>query len=109
MARLKVKALHNSNLSGFAEITHPFHPLRTQRFHILKTRIVSGCQTLILQGGAQGTFAVPVEWTDQCSNVSPENRQTENLLLDFWCLMALNDLLKNLDTSNIDIDKWKQK
>jgi hypothetical protein len=98
LAQLKVKALHNSEPSGCAEITHPFHPLRGQRFHILKTRIVSGCQTLILQGAATGTFAVPMEWTDHNCNFSPDNHPQENLFLDFQCLLALNDLLKNLDT-----------
>lgn len=47
-----------------------------------------------------GTFAVPIEWTDQHSNFSPDNHhQKEGLILDFQSLLALNDLLKNLDSS----------
>jgi hypothetical protein len=99
LARSKVKALHNSEPSGYAKITHPFHPLLDQRFPILKTRIVSGCQTLILQGAANGTFAVPIEWTDQNSSFSLDHHQQESLILDFRGLLALNDLLKKLDIS----------
>ncbi|WP_419662331.1 DUF5372 family protein [Desulfosarcina variabilis] len=98
-ARSKVKALHNSEPSGCAKIKHPFHPLLDQQFPILKTRIVSGCQTLILQGAANGTFAVPIEWTDQNSSFSPDHHQQENLILDFRGLLALNDFLKKLDIS----------
>ncbi len=46
-----------------------------------------------------GTFAVPMEWTDQNCSLSPDNHhQQEGLILDFQSLLALNDLLKNLDT-----------
>ena len=51
--------------SGWTEVTHPFHPLRGRRFPILKTRRVSGIETLILQGTSGGTFCVPREWTDR--------------------------------------------
>ena len=69
------------------------HPLRNQRFPILKTRIVSGCQTLILQGTDRGTFAIPMEWTDQDINFIPDNHPDAGLILDFQGLLALNDFL----------------
>lgn len=50
---------------GWAVITHPFHPLRGDRFRILKARKWAGRPTLILEGGYAGTFAVPREWTDR--------------------------------------------
>ena len=49
---------------GSAEITHPFHPLRGQRFSILKIRRVSGVPTLSMRHADLGSFAVPQEWTD---------------------------------------------
>lgn len=57
-------ALVNSELSGSAQITHPFHPLRGQQFVVLKVRRISGRQTLILQGSPLATFAVAADWTD---------------------------------------------
>jgi len=50
---------------GWAVVTHPFHPLLGQRFHILKSRICSGHPTLVLEGGECGTFSVLREWTDR--------------------------------------------
>ena len=50
---------------GSAEITHPFHPLRGQRFAVLKVRRVSGVATLSMRHAELGSFAVPQEWTDK--------------------------------------------
>ena len=49
---------------GWATITHPFHPLRQQRFEVLKTRRVSGTDTLILRHPQLGSYAIAQEWTD---------------------------------------------
>ena len=49
---------------GWAEIRHPFHPLRGQRFQVLKTRRVAGCETLILRDLAHVTFTIARDWTD---------------------------------------------
>lgn len=54
----------SSQPSGWAEITHPFHPRRGQRFAVLKARCVAGVDTLILRDTACGTFAVARDWTD---------------------------------------------
>jgi hypothetical protein len=50
---------------GSATITHPYHPLRGQQFRVLKTRRVAGKPTLIVEGTAGGSFAVPLAWTDR--------------------------------------------
>lgn len=50
---------------GWAEIRHPFHPLRGQRFLVLKERRVAGVDTLILRNAERGSFAVAREWTDR--------------------------------------------
>jgi hypothetical protein len=49
---------------GWATITHPFHPLRRQRFEVLKTRKVGGIDTLIFRHPQLGSYAVSQEWTD---------------------------------------------
>jgi hypothetical protein len=49
---------------GWAEICHPFHPLRGQRFEVLKKRRVAGIDTLILRELKHGSFSVAREWTD---------------------------------------------
>ena len=49
---------------GSAEITHPFHPLRGQRFPVLKVRRVSGIPCVSLRHLDRGSFAVPQNWTD---------------------------------------------
>jgi hypothetical protein len=82
---------------GRAEITHPFHPLRGQRFPILKIRRVSGVKTLILQGSSLGTFAVPQEWTDKGIPSPYGNPQVNAPILDFQCLLALNEILDKFD------------
>ena len=45
----------------------PFHPLKGQRFQVLKQRRVAGIDTLILRDAARGSFAVPVQWTDRAN------------------------------------------
>lgn len=49
---------------GWAEVCHPFHPLQGQRFPVLKTRRLSGRETLILREPTRGSVSVLREWTD---------------------------------------------
>jgi hypothetical protein len=60
---LQTAPLHSSHL-GWAEIRHPFHPLRGQRFEVLKKRRVAGVDTLILREREYGSFSIAREWTD---------------------------------------------
>ena len=46
------------------EIRHPFHPLRGQRFEVLKERRSGGIDTLLLRELDRGTFSIAREWTD---------------------------------------------
>src|SRR5260370_35616074 len=57
-------ALEPSSPLGWAEIRHPFHPLRGQRFEVLKKRRIAGVDTLILRELERGSFSVAREWTD---------------------------------------------
>jgi hypothetical protein len=60
---LQTAPFHSSHL-GWAEIRHPFHPLRGQRFEVLKKRRVAGVDTLILRERECGSFSIAREWTD---------------------------------------------
>jgi Family of unknown function (DUF5372) len=53
----------SSNL-GWAEIHHPYHPLRGQRLEVIKRRRVAGVETLILRQSQYGTISIAREWTD---------------------------------------------
>jgi len=99
-AQSKVKALQHNELSGYAEVTHPFHPLKNQRFLILKTRKIAGCQTLTLKGGLTGTFAVPLEWTDRHKAFDPDFHQQEQTILDYQSLVTLINFLNSLEYQN---------
>jgi len=82
---------------GSAEITHPFHPFRGQRFVVLKVRKVSGVETLSLRQAELGSFAMPREWTDW----GPPGTQAalvggQLLLIDALGLLALTELLISL-------------
>jgi Family of unknown function (DUF5372) len=85
---------------GWAEIRHPFHPLRGQRFEVLKKRRVAGIDTLILYALERGTFSIAREWTDWADpspydliGVSPQR-------LDAGSLFELVALLGQLATTN---------
>ncbi|EJB7651116.1 hypothetical protein MW925_003853 [Salmonella enterica] len=54
----------SSESLGWAVICHPYHPLKDQRFTVLKTRSVSGVETLILHHSHRGSFSIPRDWTD---------------------------------------------
>jgi len=72
---------------GWAEIRHPFHPLRDQRFQVLKTRRVAGVETLLLRDLAHGSFSVARDWTDWADptiidtlGLPPQRLEAESLL-----------------------------
>jgi hypothetical protein len=80
---------------GWAEIRHPFHPLRGQRFPVLKKRSVSGTDTLILREPSRGSFAVLREWTDLADidpSCGPSRRFSIVPLLELVALVE--DLLR---------------
>jgi hypothetical protein len=85
---------------GWAEISHPFHPLRGRRFEVLKKRRVAGVDTLILRELERGTLSVPREWTDW-ADPSPYDSLTlppHRLAAD--CLFELVALLDALPASS---------
>ncbi|MEM5390104.1 Y4bD/Y4pK family protein, partial [Paraburkholderia phymatum] len=89
---------------GWAEICHPFHPLKGQRFPVLKRRRVSGIETLIVGHAKRGSFSIPREWTDWGSPVAdpqaPRCYFDPGMLLD---LVALIEQLTESDSTNSPI------
>ena len=96
MARSKLTAHQYSQSSGWATITHPFHPLRGQRFKILFSKTINNEDILSLQGSFQGTFGIPREWTDQ-ADINPLQSLSEHPpILSFIHLQQLADLISVL-------------
>ena len=94
--RLEQTALVPHSPLGWAEISHPFHPLGGRRLEVLKKRRVAGADTLILRELERGTFSVPRAWTDW-ADPSPYDSLTlppHRLAADFlFELVALLDAL----------------
>jgi len=98
LARLLRTALRPRQTLGLTEITHPFHPLRGQRFIVLKVRKVSGVEILSLRHTEMGSLAIPRDWTDWAppgTSVEPINGQ-RSLLVDTLGLLALAELVGSL-------------
>src|SRR5437667_9724547 len=104
-AHTRRTALLANHPLGSAEITHPFHPRRGQRFVVLKVRRVSGVETLSLRHVELGSFAVPREWTDWApldAEAAPTGGQL--LLIDAFGLSTLTELVTLL-TRNGGLDR----
>jgi Family of unknown function (DUF5372) len=81
---------------GWAEICHPFHPLRGQRFLVLKERRVAGVDTVILRNTERGSFAVAKQWTDRATPSSYEALGMTPGRLDIQLLLDLVTLVEQL-------------
>ncbi len=91
--RLKSTTLDDSQLSDFAEITHPFHPLHGQKFAILKSRKLAQRDEISLKGSHRGTIVVPRDWTDR-SDPNPYTCLGGPLpILSYERLCAIVDLI----------------
>jgi len=84
---------------GWAEIRHPFHPLRGQRFEVLKKRRVAGVDTLILRELERGSFSVAREWTDWADPTLCDSVGLPPQRLDAQALLELVTLLEVLTKS----------
>ncbi len=91
-------ALPPSGPSEWAEIRHPFHPRKGERFAVLKRRGVGGVDTLILRDAERGSFAVAREWTDLAAPGSCEQADGSARQLDLHSLCELVSLIELLAT-----------
>jgi hypothetical protein len=85
---------------GWAEISHPFHPLRGQRFPVLKTRRVAGIDTLILGHMERGSFGIAREWTDWGAPSAHDGREATACRFDLGLLLDLIALIELLADSS---------
>jgi hypothetical protein len=85
---------------GWAEIRHPFHPLRGRRFEVLKKRHIAGVDTLILRELERGTFSVAREWTDWADLSLYDSLGLPRQRLDADALFELTGLLDQLALSS---------
>jgi Family of unknown function (DUF5372) len=92
-------ALEPSSPLGWAEIRHPFHPLRGQRFEVLKKRRVAGIDTLILSELQRGSFSVAREWTDWADPGTADSIGFHSRKLDPQSLLELAALVEVLNQS----------
>ena len=81
---------------GWAEIRHPFHPLRGQRLEVLKKRRIAGVDTLILRELERGSFSVAREWTDWADPSPSDSLGFPPRRLDAQSLLELATLLEAL-------------
>ena len=91
-------ALDYKSHLGWAEIRHPFHPLRGQRFQVLKERRTAGIDTLLLRAldRGSGTFSIAREWTDWADPSPYDSLDLPPRRLDAGSLFELAALLERL-------------
>ena len=94
--RSEQTALVHSSPGGWAEIVHPFHPLRGGRFEVLKKRRIAGVDTLILRELERGTLSIPREWTDWADPTPYDALTQPPHRLAAECLFELVALLEAL-------------
>ena len=88
-------ALERSSHLGWAEVRHPFHPLRGQRFEVLKQRRLAGVDTLIVRVPELGSISIAREWTDWADPsvydglICPQRRFDAEPLLQLVTLVEL--------------------
>jgi hypothetical protein len=81
---------------GWTEIRHPFHPLRGQRFQVLKARRIAGIDTLLLRELDCGSFGIAREWTDWADPSPYDSLDLPPRRLDADSLFKLAALLERL-------------
>jgi hypothetical protein len=90
---------------GSAEVVHPFHPLRAQRFVVLKVRRVSSVETLSLRHPDFGSFAMPREWTDWAPPGEQASASAAPLLIDAFGLTTLAELIVSIAQGKFEVDR----
>jgi hypothetical protein len=90
---------------GWAEIRHPFHPLKGQRFPVLKTRHVSGTDTLLLRDAERGSFSIAREWTDWGAPSAHDGASITACRFNLDMLLELVELIDLLARSRKSLNK----
>ena len=105
-ARPELTALKSNRFLGWATITHPFHPLRGQRFKVLSSKTFNERDILSLKTSIQGTgsLAIPRAWTDRAD---PSPVDALSTLLSLPHLLKLVDLVNTLASVSTVANKEK--
>jgi hypothetical protein len=98
----QVTTPNDSTPLGWAKVTHPFHPRQGQSYQILKTRRVSGVETLILRDNPAGTFAIAKDWTNLSDPSSQADSDFIPLILHFDSLQGIVDIIKEIDKRGVE-------
>ena len=85
-----------------AVATVPSHPLRGQRFVVLKVRRVAGADTLSLRPHDLGSFAMAREWTDWAPAGASAVSAGKSLMIDAFGLLSLTELVTSLTNGGLD-------
>jgi hypothetical protein len=96
--QLDLTALKSNKYSGWATITHPFHPLKGQRFEVLSSRTINKRDILSLKTPEQpiSVMAIPLDWTDR-ADPTPYLSASDSLpLLSLTHLEQLADLINKI-------------
>lgn len=62
----------------------------------------AGEDTIILQGSYRGTFAVPIDWTDQMVDVVTGDEERNASFLSARLLLDLADLIEQIRKRGLD-------
>ncbi len=98
MGRFTQITPYDNQPSGWAEITHPFHPLRGQNFQVLKSKKSCGADILSLRDSSGMLHAIPRDWTNLAKPSS--FLDSSPAILHFDSLLALANLIKELSHEN---------
>jgi len=90
---------------GWAEIRHPFHPLRGQCFPVLKARRVAGTETLLLRDTERCSFSIAREWTDWGTPSVHDDAIAPVCCFDLGMLLELVTLIDQLARSRNSSNK----
>lgn len=90
---------------GSAEVTHPFHPLRGQRFVVLKVRTVSGIETLSLRHHELGSFGMAREWTDWSPPDAVAVAIGPALVVNAFGLLELATMVQSVTRGSSGVDR----
>ena len=91
---------NNDQPLGWAKIVHPFHPLKGQKFEILKKKKMAGEDIFSLRG-ISGVFSIPKSWTDHFNEISTPF----DTILSPACLLKLSELVTAINSESMSIDK----
>ncbi|APR97795.1 DUF5372 family protein [Wolbachia endosymbiont of Folsomia candida] len=94
---LELTAPKSSRYSGYATITHPFHPWKGKSFQILSTKNFNNRDIFSLKTLTRGTVGIPRDWTDKADPNLYQTLTDLSPILSFSHLQQLVKLVTNLD------------